>query len=177
MLKKDDLDDGAIYLRCLVPEEIGQTYLQWIRDKDINQFLEVRHNLPSTVSELQQFVASINDSSDSIMFGIFVGDHKHIGNIKLGPVDSINMRAEIGVLLGDKSEWGKGYATRAIQLVSKYAFECLGLVRLTAGMHEPNQGSFRVFIKAGFVHEGTSKSYWQAESGRLNQLWLGLTNE
>lgn len=177
LIIEENLDDGVISLRCLQSEDIGENYLHWLRDKDINQFLEVRHNLPTSVSELQDYVSSINESQNNIMLGIFTNNNKHIGNIKLGPIDKINKRAEVGIILGDKSEWGKGYGTRAIKIASEYAIESLGLIRLTAGMHEPNQGSFRAFEKAGYTYEGTSKSYWQSDDGRLDQLWLCLVKE
>ena len=170
------LDDGVIRLRCLRGEDVGDKYLGWMHDPDVNQYLEIRHNLPTELSALTRFVVSVNESSDSILFGIFLGDGPHIGNIKLGPINRINKRAEIGLLLGDRLCWGKGYATRAIRLVSDFAFRDLGLLRLTAGMHEPNQGSFRAFLKAGYIHEGTFPGYWQSEGACISQLWLGLTS-
>lgn len=176
MLTERILDDGVIRLRCLCREDVGDKYLGWMHDPDVNRYLEIRHNLPADVSDLVKFVDFVNDSPDSILFGIFLQDGTHIGNIKLGPINVTNQRTEIGLLLGDRQHWGKGYATCAIRLVSDFAFRDLRLVRLTAGMHEPNRGSFRAFLKAGYSHEGTAYSYWQSEGQSIDQLWLGLTN-
>lgn len=176
MLTKRVLDDGVIRLRCLSKEDIGDKYLGWMHDPDVNRYLEIRHNPPANVSDLVRFVESVNVSTDNFLFGIFLQDGTHIGNIKLGPINETNQRAEVGLLIGDREHWGKGLATRAIRLVSEFAFHDLGLVRLTAGMHEPNQGSFNAFLKAGYLHEGTAQDYWQSEGKRFNQLWLGLTN-
>lgn len=176
MLTERIRDDGLIQLRCLCREDVGDKYLGWLRDPNVNRYLEIRHNPPTNVYDLMQYVDSVNNSPDNILFGIFLLDDTHIGNIKLGSINVINQRAEVGLLIGDKHHWGKGYGTRAIRLISDFAFHDLGLTRLTAGMYEPNQGSYRAFIKAGYHYEGTAQDYWQSEEKRFNQLWVGLTN-
>ena len=64
------------------------------------------------------------------MFGIFLGDEfKHVGNIKLGPINSYHKRAEIGLMIGDKSVWGKGIATKVIRMVTHFGFSELNLLK------------------------------------------------
>lgn len=176
MLIHTILDDGVIQLRCLRSEEAGHKYLGWLHDREVNRYLEIRHSLPASMADLAQFVDSVNQSPDSILFGIFLQDGNHIGNIKIGPINRANRRAEVGLLLGDKGQWGRGYATRAIRLVSDFAFQDLGLVRLTAGCYQPNQGSFRAFMKAGYRHEGTLANYWQCEGQSVGEIMMGLSS-
>lgn len=176
MLTHTILDDGVVQLRCLRSDEAGHKYLSWLHDGEVNRYLEIRHSLPTSVADLAHFVDSVNQSTDSILFGIFLQDGTHIGNIKLGPINSANRRADVGLLLGDKGQWGKGYATRAIRLVSDFAFRDLGLVRLTAGCHQPNQGSLRSFMKAGYQHEGTLDNYWQCEGQGVDGIMMGLSS-
>ena len=71
MIIEEDLTDGVVRLRNLDPKAIGEEYLSWLFDSSINQYLEIRHNLPKSVSELQQYVQSVNDSDNTLMFGIF----------------------------------------------------------------------------------------------------------
>ena len=175
MLTTEVIDDGVIALRCLRPDQVGTTYLVWLHDPEVNQYLEVRHALPSGVEDLRAFVETVNASPDSILFGVFLKDGTHIGNIKLGPVNALNRRAEVGLILGDKAQWGKGYATRAILLVSAFAFRTLSLLRLTAGCYDTNQGSLRAFVKAGYSHEGTLADYWQCEGRSVGQILMGLS--
>jgi len=175
MLTGRILDDGVIQLRCLSSEEVGHKYLGWLSDLEVNRYLEIRHSPPASVAELAQFVDFINQSADSILFGIFLLDGIHIGNVKLGPIDSSNRRTDVGLLIGDKGQWGRGYATRAIRLVSDFAFQHLDLVRLTAGCYDPNQGSFHAFMKAGYQHEGTLANYWQCEGQSVGEIMMGLS--
>lgn len=175
MLTGQVLGDGVVELRCLRPAEAGPAYLGWLHDPEVNRYLEVRHALPRQVADLQAFVESVNSSSDSILFGIFLANGRHVGNIKLGPVNALHRRADLGVVLGDKAEWGKGLATRAIRLISAYAFDQLALQRLSAGCYDTNPGSLRAFIKAGYRHEGTLADYWQCDGQSVGQMLMGLS--
>ncbi|HEY1157453.1 MAG TPA: GNAT family protein, partial [Arthrobacter sp.] len=97
----------------------------------------------------------------NLFAGIFLreGD-RHIGNIKLGPINVHHRRADIGLLVGDRACWGKGYASEAIAILSDFAFGRLGLHRLTAGMYAENEGSARAFEKAGYAREGLLRGHW-----------------
>jgi RimJ/RimL family protein N-acetyltransferase/methionyl-tRNA formyltransferase len=176
VLTDNILDDGIVNLRCLRKEDVNKKYFNWLHDPDINRFLEIRHTPPNDVEELVNYIDSLNLSLDNILFGIFIQGGNHIGNIKLGPINFANKRAEVGLLLGDKSQWGKGYATRAIRLVSKYGFKDLNLNRLTAGCYESNKGSFHAFIKAGYKSEGQLSEYWQFNGKFEDEIIMGITN-
>ena len=60
----------------------------------------------------------------------------------------------------NKEFWGKGYAIEAILLLKHFAFENIGIKKLTAGMYSDNITSLRAFMKAGFSLEGILKSHY-----------------
>lgn len=175
MLIDRHLQADGLELRCLHEDEVGDVYLGWLNDPLVNQYLEVRHSPPQTVEELRQFVRAVNDCPDNLLLGMFTQDgRRHIGNIKLGPINWLHRRAEIGIVCGERAEWGKGYATTAIRLLSDFAEKRLDLQRLSAGCYGGNEGSLRAFQKAGFSLEATLPNYWQLSDGRTAcQHWLG----
>jgi len=61
--------------------------------------------------------------------------------------------AEIGYWLGE-NYWGRGIATGAVKLLTKYAFTGLGLRRVYAYVFSFNKASARVLEKAGYKFEG-----------------------
>ena len=91
---------------------------------------------------------------------------KLIGTIKIGSISWEHGTGEIALMIGDKASWGKGFATEAIGLVSGYAFNDLGLRKLTAGIYEDNIGSIKAFLKAGFLEEFREKKQYLSE-GKL----------
>jgi [ribosomal protein S5]-alanine N-acetyltransferase len=66
----------------------------------------------------------------------------------------------VGLMIGDKTSWGKGIAFEAIELVTQYGFEELNLRKLTAGMYEQNVGSYKSFLKAGYQEVGRYKQHF-----------------
>lgn len=167
----------SIFLRTLTPEDATPTYLSWLSDPTINAFLEIRFDPPRSVSDLSSFIFDSNTSSDTLFLGIFLcEDNRHIGNIKLGPIDWQHQVSEVGFLIGDKAQWGKGYASQAISMVSDFAFSNLGLAKLTAGCYAENIGSQHALIKAGYINEGQRISQWLVNGKRQDGLLLGRVN-
>ena len=64
---------------------------------------------------------------------------------------------EIGYLLAHRY-WHMGYATEAARACKQYAFETLGLLRITGLVDAPNTASRKVLEKNGFVLEGIMKN-------------------
>jgi [ribosomal protein S5]-alanine N-acetyltransferase len=102
----------------------------------------------------------------------------HIGNIKIGSIVASNKSAELSYLNGDKSFWGQGYATEAINLCVDYCFETLGLYKIQVGCFETNIGSRKALLKSGFELEGRlRKRILTIDGSREDHLWFGRINE
>ena len=71
-------------------------------------------------------------------------NNKHIGNLKIGPININHKTSEISYFIGDKKEWGKGYATESVKLAIKYSFDNLNLYKCIAGVYESNFASSKV---------------------------------
>lgn len=66
----------------------------------------------------------------------------------------------------DKDFVNKGYMSMAVGMLTKYAFEELGLHRIEANVMLKNKASLRVLEKNHFVNEGVSKYYLN-----INGVW------
>jgi [ribosomal protein S5]-alanine N-acetyltransferase len=146
------LRNARLELKPLDPAALDPAYVGWLNDPQINRYLETRFSV-QTPDGVANFVREINASADNYLFGIFV-DQRHIGNIKLGPVDRYHRRGEIGLMIGDSAQWGRGIGCEVIQMVTEFAFTALGLHKVTAGCYDGNEGSYRAFLKAGWKDSG-----------------------
>lgn len=163
-----------IYLDCLDPSRVGEAYLSWLHNPKVNQHLEVRLAPPQSVGELKDFVLLTNASEHSLLLGIHLQSNaEHIGNIKLGPINKQHATGDIGLFIGEHQHWGKGYAAQAIELITIYAFEKLGLEKLTASCYASNVGSKKAFLKAGWREEGVRHSQFSTAAGREDCILLG----
>lgn len=140
--------------------DITETYVAWLNAPEINRFLESRFDL-QTLESVRGFVEAMNESENDILFGIFLKDgNRHIGNIRLGPIDHHHKRAAIGLLIGDGNQHGKGYASEAISAVTDFAFTSLGLRKVFAGYYAANTASRKAFRNAGFTVDARLREHW-----------------
>ncbi|MFZ4801950.1 MAG: GNAT family N-acetyltransferase [Chlorobium sp.] len=161
-------------MRTLQPEDVTEDYLCWLSDPAINAYLEVRFSPPLSQDDLASFVAKANTSSHTLLLGIFLHENgSHIGNIKLGPIDWNHKVGDVGFIIGDNRQWGKGYASQAIAMLAEYAFKHLSLSKITAGCYADNVGSCRALLKAGFFEESRRPSQWLVNGTRQDGFQFG----
>lgn len=170
------IDSERIYLRGVTLEDVTDAYFHWMNDPEVIQYLESRF-YPQSRDGIRAFVQSFQGNQNNVFFAIILKeDNRHIGNIKLGAINWIHRLAEIGLIIGEKDTWGKGFATEAIRLVSDYAFKCLNLHKVSAGCYGINQGSVRAFQRAGFEVEGVRPKHMFCEGNYVDLVLLGKLN-
>jgi RimJ/RimL family protein N-acetyltransferase len=170
------IEGERIYLRRLNDGDVSTTYLEWMNALEVNRYLESRF-YEHTMESLRAFVATMASDLNNLFVGIFLKDgDRHIGNIKLGPINLWHGHADIGLLIGDRACWGQGYASEAIGILTDFAFEQIGLHRVTAGAYGDNEGSSRAFEKCGFTREGILRSHWLCDGEFQDGVCLGKVN-
>lgn len=165
----------AIHIKKLTPADVTQAYVDWMNDPDVVQYLESRGRV-YMLADVKEYVATVEKSGADHMFGIYLKDGRHIGNVKIGHVDAVHKHADIGIIIGDKREWGKGYAAEAIALAGDYAFAKLGLHKLWAGIYANNIGSYKTFLKAGYRVAGVLKEHRLCDGAYVDQYMMEFVN-
>lgn len=147
------LHGSKIFLRQIELSDCTMSYVEWLRDVEVNQYLETRWS-EQTLDNVRDFVKSQRENNHSILFAIIlISDNRHIGNIKIGPVNECHKHADISYFIGDKSQWNKGIATEAINLVCEFGFHEMHLHRIEAGVYAEAVGSWSALEKNGFIRE------------------------
>ena len=153
------IETPQLKLASLSSRHAAGRYLKWMNDPEAVRFLESRDRRFDRV-DLEAYIDDCNKNPSVILLGMFDRhDESHVGNIKLGPVDSRHRRGDIGLIVGDKTKWGRGFAREAIAAVAEYAFSDLDLAKLTAGCYASNVGSIRAFLAAGWHEEARRKRH------------------
>ncbi len=168
------IDGERLLLRKLTVADVSDAYVAWMNDAETNRFLETRWTSHDRAA-VEAFVADKGASSVEHLFGIFlVEGERHIGNLKVGPLDPRHGFGPLSYFIGARDMAGQGLATEAVRLGVRIAFERLGVSKLTAGAYAGNIASVRVLEKAGFRQEGRLRSHLAFEGGRADMLAFGL---
>ena len=170
------LTGERVTLRPLTPADVSAAYVEWMNDAVTNRFMETRWRA-HTRSDVEAFVAEKQASSVEHLFGIFLNaGGRHVGNLKIGPIDDNHSRGELSYFIGDEGARGQGLASEAVALGVRIGFAQLGLHKLTAGIYARNGESGRAPSKTGFKAEGRRPSLFLFEGGRDDMVEYGLLN-
>jgi diamine N-acetyltransferase len=80
-----------------------------------------------------------------------------IGNCGFHNIDWRCHSAEVGIFIGDKHYWNRGYGTEAMCLLLQHGFNTLNLNRIALEVYRANPRAIRSYEKAGFIHEGCKR--------------------
>ena len=144
---------GRIYLRLLTRAD-AVAFVPWVNDPEVTRTLAIGLRVMDVRAE-EVFIEKTNASAHDVLFGIVARETGQlIGSTGLDQIDFQNQSASFGIMIGEKSEWGKGYGTEATALVVQYAFGELHLNRVQLHVYEYNLRGIRVYEKVGFRREG-----------------------
>jgi RimJ/RimL family protein N-acetyltransferase len=162
-----------VVLKTLNECNATQEYCSWLNDSEVNRYLTTQN---STIEELRIYIREKNNKPDALLLGIFWRENgKHIGNIKLEPIEHKAKKAEMGILIGDKNYWGKGVATEATRLLTEWAFASLGLHKIYLGVNSANKAAIRVYQKVGFSIDEIKKNALEHENIKYDEVRMSIT--
>jgi len=143
-----ELKGERLRLREFHPADLVQTR-KWVADPEIARW--ILPAWPLLPSSWEEWLRRIYSSPDARHFAIVLLDGRHIGNVSLHSIRWEEKVAELGIVIGEKDCWGKGYGPEALRLLLSYAFWELGLARIVLHVHRRNHRAIRAYKKVGFV--------------------------
>ncbi len=173
------LEANGFCLRPLRPEDVTERYVGMLNNPRVNRFLEVRWK-PQTDDSVRAFVDSFYKDEEKYAWSITVRDSNlFIGTATLYEINRNHGTAELGLMIGDESYWGKGASETVLTLVINYALDVLNLRRIIGGSCEHNHGMHFTYKRLGFRREANFVKAWASGTGDYWDLyrWAILKDE
>jgi RimJ/RimL family protein N-acetyltransferase len=130
-------------------------FVEWLNDPEVRRYLSM--NLPiSQAAEENWFENMLKHPPEEQSLGIEIKngeDWELIGNCGIFDINWRTRSAEVGLFIGEKSCWNKGFGTEVMRLLLRHGFGTLNLNRIFLRVDAENLGGIRAYEKAGFVHE------------------------
>jgi len=119
-----------------------------------------------------------NSLNVGLVFNICTVEGKQvIGQMNLDDFDPLIGNAWLGIGIGERAYWNKGYGSEAMQILARYGFEMLGLKKISLNVYGFNQRAIRVYEKMGFKKEGCVKEFLNRDGQRWDLIFMGLLRE
>ena len=162
------------------PEIHAKAEARWQRDSELHRLADSGPAQLSSEKSIKDWLEKqTEDGFKPERYGFSVrtlAEDKFIGFLGLW-LDLIHSEAWVGLGIGERDFWSKGYGTDMMKLCMQYVFRELGLQRLSLGLHEYNPRALRSYEKCGFRPEGRTRQDLLREGRRYDSLWMGILRE
>jgi len=161
-----------IYLRAVDVDDVDN-FVTWLNDEEVRQYLSM--TLPFNKTREKEFVDGLYKDDNNIILGIVLKENNSlIGNIGLHKISSTHRNAELGIFIGDKRQWSKGYGTEAMKLVINYGFDQLNLHRIYLTVFDFNVRAMKTYEKVGFKKEGAYREHFYRNGKYCDVYCMGI---
>lgn len=174
---RDVFKGELVRLGAMDAEEAGKAFSRWTRDSEFRRLLDSGVFPLKSQKNLQDMVEkdleenSINQHWFSIRK---LDDNALLGDIELYIYSWSARDAFVGLGIGEREFWGRGYGTDVMKVMLRYAFTEVNLHRVTLTVFEYNPRAIRSYEKAGFRHEGRMRQALNKEGRRWDILVMGI---
>lgn len=171
MNKNVTLTGKTIRLRPMTKADLPLK-VQWYNDPEIRKTLILDEILE--LEKTIQWFESVEKSDSRLDLIIETESAEPIGQISLVNINYYHKIAEIVLVIGNPSYWGKGVMFEAESLLIRWAFEQLGMEKIWAQTRPENIASLITMKKLGFQIEGTLRQEKIVGGKRIDVITLGL---
>jgi ribosomal-protein-alanine N-acetyltransferase len=169
------LTSERLYYKPLTMEHFSIVYVNWMNDPEVYRYLETGGNY--TPEKLKEYLEMMETKTGTFIWAIHKKeDDKHIGNIKIDAINERHQLGEYAIMMGDRTEWKKGYATEATLRILKYCMDELKLRKITLGVVADNATAVELYKKIGFEIEGVYKRHCYFDGHYCDALRMAFFN-
>ena len=147
------IEGKLVRLRAVEPEDAENAF-RWMNDPEVTRNLMARY--PFSLEAEREWVKGAGKPLDfaNARFAIETKDGVHIGHCGLHGGNAESRHAELGIMIGEKEYWGRGFGTETMLTLLRFAFEQMNLHKVSLGVFEFNERGLAMYTKLGFVEEG-----------------------
>ena len=152
----------------------AEQYTEWMNDMEVTDYLSI---LPQNISlylENELLPNLIKSHNYAI---IDLNTETLLGNFGLMKIDQIHRTAELGIFIGNKDYWSKGYGEDAILLMLKYAFNCLNIRNVMLQVFSFNERAVKCYKKVGFKDIGRRRNALVRNMQEHDVIYMDILND
>jgi RimJ/RimL family protein N-acetyltransferase len=140
-----------------VSAEDAEKFTKWLNDAEVLQTVAIADRIWSLEKE-RAYLANAVDAAEPMFAIVDRQSDKLIGSCGLFDIHPIDRTCECGILIGDRSFWGRGYGEEALRLLLDYGFGILNMSNIMLKVYDYNQRAVHCYEKIGFHPIGVRRN-------------------
>ncbi|KPL02476.1 MAG: hypothetical protein AMJ90_05730 [candidate division Zixibacteria bacterium SM23_73_2] len=147
------MEGKKVRLRAIEKTDIDEV-MKWINDPEVVKYIGYPVYPFSRYQEERWLERILDEKSPDKVFVIETKNGVYLGGIGLHQINWHNRSAMVGIVIGKKEYWDKGYGTDAMRIILDLAFNRMNLHRVGLNVYDFNQRAVKSYEKCGFKKEG-----------------------
>lgn len=131
-------------------------------------------SLDRVVADYDRSVAA--GGRDGAVFAIEV-EGAFIGICQFSNVNETAHTCELGIAIGSKEHWGRGYGREAVSMLLEYAFRYRNFRRVWLWVHADNERGIRSYQSCGFIEEGRLRQHVYSNGRYVDAVYMGVLRD
>ena len=167
-----------VCLRAYREEDIPKA-TSFVNDEELKKLLVTNVPFPMTLWEEEEWVKSQKSSQNgSYNFAIEdIETKKYIGGCGIQEVNWLSRVATVGIMIGDKEYWGKGYGTDAMKVLMDFIFNKMNIRKIRLSTFSFNMRARKSYEKCGFEVEGILKDEIFKDGKYYDEIIMSVFNK
>lgn len=141
---------GRICYLSPVSKDSTESWTRWDNDLEVGIPLGNEPYTPTTIESTEENIASIIKEKIHAFDILEIESDHLIGRCFLGALDNVNRSCRLGIVIGEKTHWDRGFGTEAIHLLLEYAFNIINMNSVNLGTYSFNKRAIACYKKVGF---------------------------
>ena len=172
------LSGTLVRLTAEEPQNLAKAMSGWERDTEYARLLNNDSPIPFSQKKWTEWLEKDLDKDKPEYFSFAIRpleSEKLIGFVGFWDIQWTHETCWVGIGLGERDFWGKGYGTDAMKVGLRFVFQELNLYRVSLIVFGYNERAIRSYTKAGFREEGRLRDSIHREGQRWDDVLMGIT--
>lgn len=147
-----------VKLRAYREEDIERA-VEFTNDEEVKKLLDSNTPFPMTKWQEEEWVRT-RKANSGFIYDFAIEDletGKYIGGCSINECNIKSRNCTIGIMIGDKDYWSKGYGSDALSVLIKFIFEEVNIYKIKLNVFSFNKRAISCYKKLGFKEEGLLK--------------------
>ena len=158
-----------------IDENDAEKFTEWLNDLEVTQYLSAMYPRIINVKNEKEFLEKLAKEHNYSI--IDIKNNELLGNCGFTGIDHINQTSEVGIFIGKKDYWNKGYGTEALSLLLDYGFKALNLHNIFLRVVSFNERGIRAYEKIGFKIIGKKRQSVIMGKQRHDMIYMDILHE
>ncbi|MEN6410518.1 MAG: GNAT family protein [Anaerolineaceae bacterium] len=169
------LQGELVQLTAINVAEDVPLFVEWSQDTEYWRLEAADPEIPRRLSRIEEDFNRSEISGREIDFAIrTLIDPITIGYADLEMTNQANRDCYLGIGIGRREYWNRGYGTDVMRVLLRYAFEALNLHRVSLNVFEYNERAITCYRKAGFIEEGRQREFLRRDNQFWDLIYMGI---